>query len=133
MAPDLFLRSYAPAVTVPLHVEMPIANYIAFWSEHVDAVHQYAATELGECLARLAEDGLIRPRQCEEALNRVAQAGCRSAMLQPGLSVTAQWPWTDAVALDDERGRLAREIAASLEHVLKVLGEAPRTAAASAA
>ena len=119
--PDLFLRNRAPRAYIPLDVAMPIDAYLSFWSEHVDALHQYSLEDLP--LDWLVAEEVIGARTRNRAQNKLVTTNCSAAVLYPALSITVQWPWSVAVELDDDGSRMTRELREAFGSILAALGE----------
>lgn len=124
--PDLFVRSYAPKVTIGINPALPLDDYLEFWARHVSAIHQYEAKDLP--LAWLVDEGMMTAERAAEVRDELLATNCQRIMLQPALSISLSWNWSDGVELDED-DRLVRELSGGLAQVFAALGEAWPSAA----
>lgn len=106
------------------HCQLPITEYIHRWSgSDFGKIGAYHFDTIRENLWPWLRERQYASSQDDQHLNAfLKHLGRRDVHLRPGVEVRRNWPWTDAVDLD-ERGALASEVRTAIAELMAALDE----------
>jgi hypothetical protein len=120
----LAFRNSSPAQRLYLHCHLDTTAYIRGWSGpdlgHVGAHHQDRVRD--DLWPWLRKRQYAGPEDDEQLDAFLTHLGNREAHLRPGIELRHEWPWAQAVDLD-ERGSLASHVRTAVTDLLIALGE----------
>ncbi len=101
--------------------DLPIAQYVAQWSDDMDWIVQYDAKTLRDDVwPWLLDRGYAKPTDDLDGF--CERLGNRPAYLRPGIAIRRAWPIDVAEDLDD-RGALVDDVHAATNQILALLDE----------